>query len=166
MKTIEVSDEMYNNLIALATEMTTQDHRHTAMPYIFQIQTKEQIASSEGIGTEAWHYDGSLIETEEEIIDVIFEWKDEIMPKKDIKELTDWEKDEIMELAGWSKVWYDYQERYQNAFFTAKGCQDHIESNSYHYSKPVNYLIHANRNPEMELVTTFLCELVNKKIHK
>ena len=76
MKTIKVTDEMHNFLIELSKELNTQNHRATRMPYFFQIQTKEQIASAEGVGTEAWHYDGSLIETKEEIEDVITEWKE------------------------------------------------------------------------------------------
>ena len=38
MKSIEVSDEMYDKLISLATEMTTQDPRGTKMPHMFQIR--------------------------------------------------------------------------------------------------------------------------------
>ena len=53
----------------------------------------------------------------------------------------------------------------QNMFFTAKACQEHIDSNRYHYNKPVVFLNHAWRNPEMELVSIFLCGLVGKPMH-
>lgn len=165
MKTIEVSDEMYNSLVELSKELNTQDHRCTAMPYFFQVQTNEQIPVPEGCGTEAWHYDGSMIETEEEIIDAIFEYKDESMTKKQIKELDDWEKEAILEKAGYNKVYYDYKHEYKNAFFTEKACKEHIQANKHHYNEPVDYLTHAFRNPEMEMVLQFLCELTNGKLH-
>ena len=33
-------------------------------------------------------------------------------------------------------------------------------------NEPIDFLNHCWRNPEMELVSEFLCGLVNKKIHK
>ena len=56
--------------------------------------------------------------------------------------------------------------RNKNAFLTAKGCKDHIEKNSYHYNDPIDYLNCAWRNPEMELISKFLCGLVGKEPHK
>lgn len=43
MKTIEVSDEMYDSLIQLATEMVEQDKRGTRMPHLFQIRDWERV---------------------------------------------------------------------------------------------------------------------------
>ena len=43
MKTINVSDEMYEFLINLSEEINKQDNRSTAMPYFFQIQTSEEV---------------------------------------------------------------------------------------------------------------------------
>ena len=68
MKQIEVTDEMYDFLMKLSIEINAQDNRSTAMPYFFQIQTKEQVPTMESCGTEAWHYDGSIIETEEGVL--------------------------------------------------------------------------------------------------
>jgi len=65
MKTIEVTDEMYKFLMNLSNELNIQNHRLTAMPYFFQIQTQEQVPAPEDSGTEAWHYDGLIIETDE-----------------------------------------------------------------------------------------------------
>ena len=167
MKTIEVTDEMHKFLTELSKELNTQDHRCTRMPYFFQIQTKEQVASPEGIGTEAWHYDGSLIETDEEIKDTIFEWKDwdETKNETDYIMLEDYEVEGILEKAGWTKVWYDYKEKSENAFFTEKACKEHIKMNSHHYNKPIDYLSFASSNPEMEMITKFLCELTGGKLH-
>lgn len=170
MKTIEVSDEMYEFLIDLSKELNTQNHRGTAMPYFFQIQTQEQVAVPEGCGTECYHSDGSQIETDDEIQEAIFNYKDWDMDsrqhKKLYSELADWEKEEILENAGWAKGNYDYKEKLENAFLTAKACKEHISLNDYHYNKPVDYLSHAFRNPELEMVLQFVCELTGGKLHK
>ena len=81
MKTIKISDEMYAQLMELSKEINTQNHRHTQMPYIFQIES----------GNRRW-------------------------PKL------------------------------ENAFFTAKACKEHIKKNSYHYTKPTDFLTSAIRN--------------------
>ena len=41
-------------------------------------------------------------------------------------------------------------------FLTAKACEEHIESNKYHYSKPRSYAISAWRNYEMQAIMQFL----------
>jgi hypothetical protein len=65
MKTIEVSDEMYDNLVLLATEMVTQDPRCTAMPHLFQIQTEKKVYDWSCNGhTKVWIDVGDQIEIE------------------------------------------------------------------------------------------------------
>ncbi len=134
MKTIEVSDEMHAKLIELATEMTTQDMRATAMPHMFQIQTTEEVAAYEGSGETKW-FDEEGNEVDEDYPDA-----------RELQVTT--------------------EHRYKNTFFTAKSCEAHIKQNHYHYNEPVCYLNHAWRNPEMELVSNFLCSLVGKNSHK
>lgn len=60
MKTIEVTDEMYKFLEELSTELNTQNHRCTAMPYFFQVQTKNAFltekACKEHIKLNKHHY--------------------------------------------------------------------------------------------------------------
>ena len=137
------------------------------MPYYFQVQTTKQVAVPEGCGTEAWHYDDCTIETDKEIIDAIYEYKSGKLSKKKIKELADYEKENILENAGWEKCYYDYEKQYDNSFFTAKACELHIKANKHNYNEPHSYLQHAYRNPEMELVLRFLCGLTpNGKFHR
>jgi hypothetical protein len=168
MKTIKVTNEMYKFLMDLSKELNTQDHRCTAMPYFFQVQTKRQVPTMEGCGTEAWNCDGSLIETEDEIRDVIIEYKEWNVEKSEklYQELSEYEIEEILEKIGYSKVQYDIIDEYQNSFFTEKACKAHIKSNIHHYNDPVDYLSYASRNSEMENVMKFLCELTNGKLHK
>ncbi len=166
MKIIEVSDETYNFLIELSKELNTQDHRGTAMPYFFQIQTKRQIAVPEGNGTEAWFCDGALLKTDEEIEEAVNDYREWDEDTSEFNELEDYEIEVILECAGYRKVNYDYENVLENAFFTSKACDEHIKTNSHNLSSPVNCLSHAFRNPEMEGVLKFLCELSGGSIHK
>lgn len=157
MKTINVTDEMYAFLIDLSRELNTQNSRATVNPRFYQILTKEQVAAPEGCGTEAWNYDGSLIETDEEINEAIAEYKGISLAK--VKKLNDFQKEEILEDAGYRKVWYDYKDIYENAFLTEKACNEHIESKKHHYNNPVSYLTYASYNPELETLIKFLTQI-------
>lgn len=182
MKTIEVSDEMYAKLIELATEMTTQDMRCTRMPHMFQIKTLEEVAAYEGCdGDIVWvDDDGGELRSEEDIKTYItdnlyendsrvFELDDDEAKKKALEIYN-----EMLELEGienyldeceFRKIEVTTISKYQNTFLTSKACQEHIDKNHYHYNEPTVYLNSAWRNPEMELVSTFLCGLVGKKMH-
>lgn len=164
MKTIEVSDELHQKLMELSESINSQDNRATAMPYFFQIMTKEKRHVPDGCGIECWHYEDSTIETEEEINQTIADYLD--CDIQQAKILDDYEKEATLEKAGWRKVNYDYEEKYQNAFLTERSCKEHIKLNHYHYNEPVDYLSHAFRNPDLETVYEFLCGLTGKKIHK
>jgi hypothetical protein len=166
MKTIEINDETYNFLMDLSKEINTQSHRGTAMPYFFQVQTKHQIAVPDGNGIVAWHYDGSLIESKEEIIQAIYDYRDGDLTKKSIKEMTNWERESEMERAGYSKVNYDFEERLENSFLTEKACLQHIKDNKHNLSQPKDYLSYASRNPEMEKLLNFICGLTGGVLHK
>jgi hypothetical protein len=166
MKTIEINDETYNFLMDLSKEINNQNHRGTAMPYFFQVQTKHQIAVPEGNGNIAWHYDGNLIETKEEIIQAIYDYRDGDLTKKAIKEMSNWERESEMERAGYSKVNYDFEERLENSFLTEKACLQHIKDNKHNLSQPQDYLSYASRNPEMEKLLIFICGLTGGGLHK
>jgi len=167
MRIIKISDDIYEQLIQISKELNSQNNRSTAMPYFFQIQTNERIAVPYGCGNEAWNNDGSLIESDEEIKEAIYNYKDwDKENDSDYELLNDYEREEILTDAGWSKVNYNYEHKYQNAFFTEKACKEHIKLNHYHYHEPVDYLSHAFRNPEMELIMKFLCELTDGKLYK
>lgn len=164
-KTIEVSDEMYSFLMELSKELNIQDHRGTAMPYFFQIQTQEEVAVPEGCGTECFFMDDHKIETDKEIQEAIYDYYGGKFSKKQVREMDAWEQENTLKVIGFRKVYYDFKNKYENAFLTAKACKEHIRLNSYHYHKPVDYLTHAFRNPELEMVLKFVCELTGDKIH-
>ena len=166
MKTIEVSDEMYEQLMALSNEMNTQDHRCTAMPYFFQVREEKRIDGVDGdysIDGHVWvsPYGDGVIEADRQSmaealgnLDVMFE-----------KDISDEGLEDLMEKNEFYKGYFRTQEVYSNAFLTEKACKEHIRANHYHYIKPVDYLSHAFRNPDMELICKFICGLTGKEIH-
>ncbi len=165
MKTIEVTDEMYDRLIDLSKKMNTQSHRATAMPYFFQVQDTERIY---GIDCRfdnngfVWVRDELEIEPNRaEMIEQLME--DEYIFSTDI---SDDDLDNLMEDAKYEKVYYRNQQVYSNAFLTEDACKNHIQRNRHHYNAPTDFLTHGFRNPELELVQQFLCELSGGKLHK
>lgn len=179
MKTIEITDEMYDKLIELATEMTTQDPRATRMPHIFQIQEKKKVYDWGMNGDNRIWVDQSSqteIATQDEFLDYLDHLgmlpEDEEEREKKLIEYSeiwndDWENSYWIEehCPDLKECSYTWEYVYHNHFLTAKACQEHIRLNHYHYNEPKDYLNHAWRNPEMELVSEFLCGLVGKKMH-
>lgn len=167
MKTIQVTDEVYNGLMQIATEMNKQDHRATAMPYFFQVATTHKVACNEGNGIEALHFDGTLIETKEEKIETIIDsGQYPGYTKKDLIGFSEGVLDGFLIDLGFTKVYYEIQQRLENAFFTEKACKHYIATNSHNLRNPQDFLTHAHRNPEFELVSKFLVELAGGKLHK
>lgn len=172
MKTIEVSDETYAKLIELATEMTSQDPRGTRMPHMFQIRDwKRQYDWGLNGDTRCWvdsDGDYTVIETLEEFKEYLegqgIEEPENIEEFwEDHWELEDWISDNCNNLQQCS---YSMEPVYINCFLTAKAAQEHLDSNYYHYHKDADvYLNHAWRNDEADLVSEFLCGLVDKKPH-
>lgn len=172
MKTIEVTDEMYEGLTKLATEMIEQDPRSTRMPHLFQIRDWKRVYDWNLNGdVKCWIYsDGDFT-----VIETLEEFKDQLKllgieePEnleelwEDKYDLQDWIEENCDELTECS---YSMEPVYSNSFLTAKAAQAHLDSNYYHYHKDADvYLNHAWRNPEAKLVSKFLCGLINKEIH-
>lgn len=169
MKTIEVEDEMYDFLMNLSKELNTQDHRSTAMPYFYQIEDEEEISVGAGQGTEGWYCDGTVITSDEDIKEAIFEYQDwEMGNQKHEKLFTKMDcldRENILE-ENYRKVYISTQKVLYNAFLTEKACKHHIATNLHHYRKPVDYLSYASRNTELETLLKFLCQLNGGEIHK
>lgn len=173
MKNIEVSDEVYDKLISIANDMTTQDPRGTRGPHIFVIReyVKEYDRNLNGDEKSLVDPSGDFFEIEK--VGDFLEYLDERSieyNKEEVLEMWndfDCDLDEFMESRGieLSRISYSWVPRDHNAFFTEKACEDHIKSNHYHYNSPISYLKHGWRNPEMETIQEFLCGLVGKKMH-
>ena len=173
MKTIKVTDEMYEFLMDLSKELNTQDHRCTAMPYIFQVREVEEIPAHEYCGDREVLYssahESELIDLEDKIefikdyeIENVF-YEEEI---EDIDNQDEYTVDQILIEEGFEKYYVQDHYTYSNAFLTSKACDEHIRVNKHNLKQPVNYLSGAFRNQELEKVFQFLCELSGGKLHK
>jgi len=174
MKTIEISDEMYDSLVEISTLIKTQDNRCTASPYFFQVQTSKEVPTCEGCGEEIWvDNDGCELRNEKEIREYISEKifendesmleltdeealikTEEIVDKMDSYDL--YEYLENRKYDNWRKVNVTEIYQYENVFFTEKACREHIRINGHNLNKPRTYINYAFRNPEMELIINFL----------
>lgn len=172
MKTIEVSDEVYAKLIDIANEMTTQDPRGTRMPHLFQIRDWKKVYDWNMNGdTHIWVDDhGTEIETVEEFKEYLEDNGYEIPGNLDDLWNSDywWDMEEFIEEKNieLKQCSYSLEPVYINSFLTAKAAQEHLDKNYYHYHKNADvYLNHAWRNPEADLLSEFLCGLVNKEMY-
>lgn len=168
MKTIQISDEMYNDLMDLAKEYSAQNTRCTGYPLLFQVETNVKQPRPFGCGDDTYWVDssGELIGDLREALAYILDNSDddEIATYKEDYNLDN--EDSIESLLidyGYDEISYSNEPEYKNAFFTAKGCQKHIDCNDYHYSNPKTYCIPAWRNPEMELISDLLLYLAKSE---
>jgi hypothetical protein len=173
MKTIEVSDEMYDRLMALAHEITTQDPRGTRAPHIFQVREWKRVYDWGLNGNQAiWVDQGnqSEIETYEELVNHLDSYG--ITIPDNLKEMWEesgwWDLKEFLEqnCSSMEECSYSLEPVYHNYFLTEKACKEHVRLNGYHYNNPDTYLQHAWRNPDMELVAEFFCGLLGKTPHQ
>lgn len=174
MKTIEVSDEMYEKLVELAKEMTTQDPRATRMPHLFQIRDWKKVYDSNCNGDTKFWLDTTYDPIEIEDVESLLSYLESNEIEHDavqIREMwddgyggmEDWIEENCPNLQMWS---YSMEPVYTNSFLTAKAAQEHLDRNHYHYHQKADvYLNHAWRNPEAELVSEFLCGLIGKPMH-
>jgi hypothetical protein len=172
MKTIEVSDQVYVKLIELANEMITQDPRGTRMPHIFQIRDWKKVYDWNMNGdTYIWVSD---YETEIETVEQFKEYLEDNGYKvpDNLDEIWDseywWDMEEFIEenKIDLKQSSYSLEPVYINSFLTAKAAQEHLDKNYYHYHKNADvYLNHAWRNPEADLISEFLCGLVEKEMY-
>lgn len=170
MKTIKVTDEMYEFLMDLSKELNTQDHRGTAMPYFFQVCSEREVLAADG--RRVFAYDDNVIyaDDEEAIAEEIASIKgwdlddDEDLAKFD--ELAEYEVEGILKENSYSEYYVSTERDLTNAFLTAKACEEHIKHNAYHYNEPRSFLSHGFRNPELEKVMQFICELTGGELHK
>lgn len=169
MKTIKVSDEMYAFLIDLSKKMNTQDNRATADPYMYTITEIVERPAAEGCG------ESKLIDDEgnEWDLDIVREeFPNEIkhyakMMTDNLKMTDDIVKDYLIHSKLARKIYFTIEREAlhkmrMNVFFTEDAIRLHLKQNSYHFDEGKDYMIHAWRNPEMEMVHKFLKGLIKR----
>ena len=108
----------------------------------------------------------SKAEFEQDIIDFIYSYNAEDLSKKKIQAMSSHQRDQYLKKIGFRVVNYDYENRLENAFLTEKACEEHIRINKHNLRQPQSYLSHAFRNPELEQVLSFICQLTGGQLHK
>jgi len=161
MKTIEITDEMYDALMAISKELKTQSHRCTAMPYMIQLSEKKEVSAYEGCGETYWFgIEGERLDTEDDENEVIKEHlQEKYGTEESFEELEDYEKESILEDLEYRKHEVTTENKLSNFFFTDKGLRDY-------YGKDVNTYMTGVTNPELKTVMTFLCELSGGNLHR
>jgi len=165
MKTIEVTEEIYDFLMNLSQEIKSQDNRATRHPYFFQVQEDEEVAVPDGCGEEVWVMDGEVcLRTEEDIKEAVFEWNEWTLGNRKheslYQNLTSYDVDDILE-KNYRKSNVDIKHVYSNCFLTFKAYEDHVRQNRHNLNNPKSFLFHAFRNKEMEMIFKFLEGLNN-----
>jgi hypothetical protein len=182
MKTIKVTNEMYEALMEISKNMNSQDHRCTRMPYLYQVRDKVEVAAYQGCGESIWvNEDGNELRSELEIKDFVInhiyenhpsvislDYKEALKQAKEIFE-TMYESDAegyLIELnKGWREVEVTKEDVYKQAFFTEKACKEHIKYKKHHYNESDSFVTGFSYNQELETVCKFLCELSGGKLH-
>ncbi len=165
MKTIKVTNEMYDFLTNLSKEIKNQDNRGTRSPYYYQVQEEIDIPTGEGFGKEAWVKDGEIcLRTADDIKMAVFEYlqwgfydtKRQIeydnMSASDIEEIL---------LKNYRRVFITKININSNVFLTEKACNNYIARNKHNLKKPIPFLFYADRNEEMDILIKFLKTLTD-----
>ncbi len=170
MKTIEVTDDMYKFLIDLSTEIKEQDNRATSMPFLFQVRETKEVPAHKGCGEEVFYSSEYEIKlrTDNEKVEWIEEHFENFIGTSYEQEAegvgnhtSTWDLDDMLREMDFEEFNVDTDHTYSNAFFTSKACNEHIRINKHNLKQPVNYLNHAYRNDEMEMIYKFLLGLTN-----
>lgn len=162
MKTIQVSDEMYDFLMETSFELNTQDNRHTDTP-IFRIYENRKIERGEGRGEyeERLDYEGA---------------EDNYCAKcQQVLEDNDYDFDKLPDIYSdecdcrytTGATWHFDKELVPSAsdydgvaFLTEAAAEQYRKNNDYHFeSKGVVYAESAFRNWELKNIISFLQSL-------
>ncbi|PZM83064.1 hypothetical protein DLH72_03990 [Candidatus Gracilibacteria bacterium] len=175
MKTIQISDELYEKLEKISKEMNNQNHRGTRMPYNFQIIQEKIKITAEGY-QDGYHYWSSELEDgfyvwdneEEGFLEKALAFIDEYFSDEESK----LKRDDYFEVFSFltkrniQEIPVKKSRDYIGNFLTHESAKRHFEANKHHYSGEFqDYLVHLWRDPDMEAVQQFLCELTGGKLH-
>ena len=169
MKTITVTNEMYDFLMNLAKEIKNQDNRGTRFPYYYQVQEEVNMPTGDEMGEEVWVKDGEIhLQTDDDIKEAVFEFLqwDFNDPKKQIEydNMSTFDIEDIL-LENYRQIFVTKININSNVFLTEKACNDYIEKNRHNLSNPKSFLFYADRNNEMNMLIKFL-QTLTKTISK
>lgn len=168
MKTIEISDELYERLKFLSNEIKSQDNRGTASPYFYQVmEKKEDRCWEDNCEKIVWYGNEMTCEDDcEKMIEFLKEYGEcclngyeDAIKEWSLEDIDEYDLETMFEYLGFYKVPIKTVYQFSNAFLTEKSILKHIECNGHHYEKPKTFLQYAYRNPDMETIFEFLNKL-------
>ncbi len=155
MKTITITDELYENLFALANEYHTQNNRCTAMPIYFQVES--EIRADDSVNESNICYltdEGSYLDDLEDIQDFCISNEIDINLREFDFGYTNIENLRI--------YYYKYEKIYTGFFLTAKDCNNYIMLNRHNLlgRNHRSYCMHGGyKTNALNIISQFLKEL-------
>lgn len=157
---INISDETYNFLKNIVSEIETQDNRCTRLPILFIIkETIKEYGIEEDYGADGyiWIREGNSDEGEWQWSEIV----EHIRGAYESDYFNPTEEDAIDN--GFRKIFYRNIERISdNFFFTGKACKKHLEINGHNLISPQDWVIYPFRNPEVEGVVNAMKEIISQ----
>ncbi len=154
-KQICIPEESYNFMKDLAQKMKKQDNRSTASPHLYMIREKYKEYNLHGEG----EFSEYVCEGESYDKDQVIEY----MRENYLEDLTDEECMEKAEEDGYVEYTYNLETRFSetnpNVFLTEDAAKKHLKLNNYHFHGGFDYIIHAWRNPEMEMLFKVIADI-------
>lgn len=131
-------------------EVSNKKEVFDAAPVLFFIQETKTINAADGYGNGTWYINDddseNAFNSEEDLNEFLEDNED--YSRDDYHEVSTQEVEQTQDLA----------------FLTRESCQDHIDSNSYHYTKPITYSRGVWRDPLMKGLFESLNVLFGKEI--
>ncbi len=140
----------------LAHELKTQDRRGTNKPVVYQISDidiKWNASDLEFDIAQVYLDDGECLETLQEMKNYILENR-EAFCLEDEENIEEYGIDKLADIYksnGFNVIYGTYQRILKGAFLTHKSAEEHLQSNSHHYSEKAKvYVSYGWRNPLLE----------------
>ena len=163
MTTIVLSDDTFEFISNLVSELDTQDGRGTREPYVYAIRDVERVYGIDDseFDSSGWSWtDGEkYFDTDDELIQYALDNEEPI--DFNFHEPT---IDEVADILGFNAVAYKEMREIKNFFFSQKEADNHIEQNSHHFDDPDVRVIHLFRNEEVQTVLDSLIEIVEGEV--
>lgn len=181
MKTITISDDVYDFLVETGKNILEQDNRCTREPILFVIESKYEemrpdgyaekckIVDEEGGELSVEEITGAIIGNLSDVIGKKINYTEPEITEQALREAAD--LDDIFNIVDmddyirlfrdhWRLVHYDEMFRPKTSeggfFLTEKAADVHLKINGHHYREPRTYVEYANRNPEIAGIVDFL----------
>lgn len=157
MKTIELPDQLADQIIAIGKELAHQNNLATAWP-IWYVMEEKRVYTSEDRAEFSERKDDDAIDPDEDLCpECLALWSISECPAT----CDSWKCSNSM-------LYYNIERQYASYgscfFLTQKACQEYIDDNRYHFTNPQPYAGSAHRNYEIQPVIQALILAAGEKV--